>query len=40
MSHRYREGGGKLQNFCLSFADELETQLFITKTVEVGQQKM
>ena len=27
-------------HFCLAFIDELEKQLFIKKTVEVGQQKI
>ena len=28
--------GGTPQNFCLAFIDELEKQLFIKKTIEVG----
>ena len=28
---------GSSQNFCLAFIDESEKQLFIKKTVEVGQ---
>ena len=35
-SHTYKEGGTQL-NFFLAFIDELEKQLFIKKTVEVGQ---
>ena len=35
-SHTYEEGGPP-QNFCLAFIDELEKQIFIKKTVEVGQ---
>ena len=34
--HMWRRWG-KPQNFCLAFVDELEKQLFIKKTVEVGQ---
>ena len=30
-------GGGTPQDFCLTFTDELERQLFMKKTVEVGQ---
>ena len=33
-------GGGTPQNLYLAFIDELEKQLFIYKTVEVGQWKM
>ena len=35
-SNTCEEGGGTPQNFCLTFIDELEKQLFIKKTVEVG----
>ena len=31
---------GAHSRICLAFIDELEKQLFIKKTVEVGQQKM
>ena len=36
ITHMWRRWG-KPQNFCLAFIDELEKQLFIKKTVEVGQ---
>ena len=36
-SHTWEEGGGTPQNFCLAFIDELEKQIIIKKTVEVGQ---
>ena len=35
-SHTRGEGGAHL-NFFLAFIDELEKQIFIKKTVEVGQ---
>ena len=35
-SHTCEEGGAHLR-ICLAFIDELEKQLFIKKTVEVGQ---
>ena len=35
-SHACEEGRGTSKNFCLAFVDELEKQLFIKKTVEVG----
>ena len=36
-SGTWEEGGGTPQNFCLAFIDELEKQIIIKKTVEVGQ---
>ena len=36
-SHTCEEGGAHLKNLCLTFIDEIEKQLFIKKTVEVGQ---
>ena len=36
-SRTWEEGGGTPQNFCLAFIDELEKQIIIKKTVEVGQ---
>ena len=36
-SHTCEEGGGTSQNFFLAFTGELEKQVFIKKTVEVGQ---
>ena len=36
-SHTCEEGGVHLRFFFLTFIDELEKQIIITKTVEVGQ---
>ena len=36
-SHTCKEGGNIPRDFCLAFIDELEKQLFIKKTAEVGQ---
>ena len=36
-SHTCVNGGGTPQNFFLTFIDELEKQIIIKKTAEVGQ---
>ena len=37
--HTCEEGGAHLRIFFLAFVDELQKQIIITKTVEVGQKK-
>ena len=39
-NHTHVRRWGTPQNFCFAFIDELEKQLFIKKTVEVGQEKI